>query len=56
MLDKLRDEIATLIAKAAGADKQNLLPTIEVSREGFGDLSSKAAFILAKEKKENPAR
>jgi len=56
MLDKLRDEIATLIAKAAGADKQNLLPTIEVSREGFGDLSSKAAFILAKEKKENPAK
>lgn len=56
MLDTLKMEVASLLSGPCGIKTEDLLPTVELSREGFGDLSSKAAFALAKEKKENPAK
>lgn len=54
MLEELKREAAELTGKAAGVDADKVLPTIESGR--FGDLSAKIAFVLAKEKKENPAK
>ena len=54
MLDELRREAAQIVSDAAGAQPEKVLPTIETSR--ISDLASKYAFILSKEKKENPAK
>ncbi len=54
MLNELKDEIARLVADAAGMKAEEVLPTIELSK--VGDLSCKYAFLLAKRKKENPAK
>ncbi|MEW6749265.1 MAG: arginine--tRNA ligase [Candidatus Micrarchaeota archaeon] len=52
MLDTLKEEAASLIVKATGA--KDALSSIESGK--VGDLSSRIAFELAKEKKENPAK
>ncbi|MEW6721895.1 MAG: arginine--tRNA ligase [Candidatus Micrarchaeota archaeon] len=54
MLDSLKDEIAAMVADAAGAGKEDALNSIETGK--VGDLSSRIAFTLAKERKENPAK
>jgi arginyl-tRNA synthetase len=54
MLTDLKEEIATLLSKATGAEVEIIIPTLEIGK--MGDISSKIAFVLAKEKKENPAK
>ncbi len=54
MLSKLKEEIAQIVADAAGTRAKDVLPTVELSK--VGDLSCKYAFVLAKQKKENPAK
>ena len=54
MLNQLREEIAEMTAKALGIEAKTVLPTIEAGK--FGDLSTKIAFVLAGEKKQNPAQ
>lgn len=54
MIDELKEEIASLIADASGVGKDVAFASLEPGR--VGDISSKLAFILAKEKKENPAK
>jgi arginyl-tRNA synthetase len=55
MLQQVKEEIAKALAKAAEADEELALSSIEIAKPGFGDLSSKLAFMLAKERKTNPA-
>lgn len=54
MLADVRNEIAELISKAEKIDSEDVLPTIETPRTGFGDLSSRISFVLAASKKEKP--
>jgi len=54
MLEKLRDEAAALIAGAAGIDKHAAMDSLESGK--MGDISSRIAFTLAKERRENPAK
>ncbi|MCI0504242.1 arginine--tRNA ligase [Candidatus Micrarchaeota archaeon] len=54
MLDGLKEEIASMLAGASGASKEVALETLEPGK--VGDLSSRLAFVLAKERKENPAK
>jgi arginyl-tRNA synthetase len=54
LLDGLKDEIASMLAGASGTSKEEALATIEPGK--VGDISSRLAFILAKETKENPAK
>jgi len=54
LLSELKEEIARLVADAADAKEHDVLPAIESGK--VGDLSCKYAFILSKEKKENPAK
>ncbi len=54
MLDSFKEEIAKMLSEASGVPADDILPTIEPGK--IGDLSSKLAFVLAKEKKENPAK
>ena len=54
MLIQLKSEAAELIAKAAGANKEVALNSLETPKEAFGDLSSRIAFLLAKEMKKSP--
>lgn len=53
-MSKIKEKIIELIAKAAGVSELEVAPTIENAREGFGDVSSKIAFILAKKLGKNP--
>ena len=43
-----------MVSKAADLTSEEVTPTIENAREGFGDVSSKIAFILAKKLGKNP--
>lgn len=52
LLDKLKKEAAELLSKASGA--KDTLISIETGK--VGDLSSRIAFELARERKENPAK
>ena len=57
MLKEIKTEIAEAIANitdVANASEEQVLTSLEVPKEGFGDLSSKIAFIIAAEKKQNP--
>ncbi|MFH0884601.1 MAG: arginine--tRNA ligase [Candidatus Micrarchaeota archaeon] len=54
MLEGLKEEIASMLAGASGASKEDALATIEPGK--VGDISSRLAFVLAKEAKENPAK
>jgi arginyl-tRNA synthetase len=53
-LDVFKQEIARMVAQAAGVKEEDVLPTIESGK--MGDLSCKFAFTLSKERKENPAK
>lgn len=55
MLSEVKSQVANVIASETGLDESVVFSSFETPREGFGDISSKVAFILAKEKKENPA-
>ncbi len=55
MLSDVRNEIAELVSDAEKINAEEVLPTIEIPRGGFGDLSSRISFVLAPVKKENPA-
>jgi len=52
--DKIKAEIAALLAAAADVPADAALSTIEPGK--IGDLSSRIAFVLAKDRKENPAK
>ncbi len=54
MLDDIKEEVAALLAAASGAGKEDALSSIEMGK--IGDLSSRIAFMAAKERKENPAK
>jgi arginyl-tRNA synthetase len=54
LLIDFREEAARLVAEAAGTDESSVLPTVEMGK--VGDISCKYAFVLAKERKENPAK
>ncbi len=54
MLSDFKEEVARLVAEAAGVEESSVLPTVEMGK--LGDISCKFSFVLAKEKKENPAK
>ncbi|MFA6531107.1 MAG: arginine--tRNA ligase [Candidatus Micrarchaeia archaeon] len=56
MLSKAKTELSKIISEASGSTEELAFQSIEQGKEGFGDLSSKIAFMLAKERKENPAK
>ncbi len=56
MLSKAKTELSKIISDASGSTEELAFQSIEQGKEGFGDLSSKIAFMLAKERKENPAK
>lgn len=56
MLTDVKKNIAKELSKITGISIEILLENMETPREGFGDLSSKVAFLVAKEKKENPVK
>lgn len=56
MLDKITKEAVDLLSKHTKINKQEVLSTISTPKDEFGDLSSRICFILAKQKKENPAK
>ncbi len=53
-MEEFRKEIAEMMCRMPGLKAEDVLPTIEAGR--MGDLSCKIAFVLSKEKKENPAK
>jgi arginyl-tRNA synthetase len=53
MIDEIKNELAALLAEASGAGRDVALASLEPGR--VGDVSCKLAFMLAKEKNENPA-
>ncbi|MDD5337656.1 MAG: arginine--tRNA ligase, partial [Candidatus ainarchaeum sp.] len=54
MLESVKNEIAALLAQAAGVERIAALESLEMPKNNFGDLSSRIAFELAKERKANP--
>jgi len=54
LLEDLKGEIAKMVAEAAKAKADDVLPTIEPGK--VGDLSCRFAFVISKERKENPAK
>ena len=52
-MEEFRKEIAEMVCRMPGLKAEDVLPTIEAGR--MGDLSCKIAFVLSKEKKENPS-
>ncbi|HSB46661.1 MAG TPA: arginine--tRNA ligase [Candidatus Bilamarchaeum sp.] len=54
MLEEMKDELARMIARAAGCSAEVAESSLEMGK--IGDVSSRIAFMLAKEKKENPAK
>lgn len=55
MLKELKEEISKLVSEAAGVGEETALASLEIPRNNFGDLSSRIAFDLARERKNNPA-
>ncbi len=55
MIDSLKEEIADLVSSSSGIPSERILPMVDLSKEEFGDLSCRAAFLIAKERVENPA-
>ncbi|VVC03731.1 Arginine--tRNA ligase [Candidatus Bilamarchaeum dharawalense] len=53
MLNQLKEEIAILTSEATALSVEDLLPLVELGK--MGDLSSKVAFLVAKNSKGNPA-
>jgi arginyl-tRNA synthetase len=54
MLEEIKTEIARLLAAAADMMADKVYPTIEQGK--VGDFSSRIAFVLAKERNENPGK
>lgn len=54
MIDKIKKEIAVLISKASNCKEELALKSLEECKSEFGDITSKIAFLLAKELKEDP--
>jgi arginyl-tRNA synthetase len=54
LLDEIKSAAAKMIADAAGASHEDALASIEAGK--VGDLSSRIAFTISKESKENPAK
>ncbi|MBI5046421.1 arginine--tRNA ligase, partial [Candidatus Micrarchaeota archaeon] len=54
MLEQIKNEIAILLATRCSIDQKDAYESLELGK--FGDLSSRIAFSLSKEKKENPAK
>ncbi len=54
MLERIKNEIAYILADVLDVPAEEIIQTIEYSK--VGDFSSKIAFVLAKEKKENPVQ
>jgi len=54
MLDKLREEITIMLSAASAVPKSEIIHTIECGK--VGDFSSRLAFVLAKERRDNPAK
>ena len=55
MFSKAKREIAKLVSKAASVPEEEALASLELPRGEYGDVASRIAFDLAKEKKKNPA-
>ncbi len=57
MLAEITDEAAELLYVACGKKegKKEIEQSIEIAREGFGDIASRLAFVLASKEKKNPA-
>lgn len=54
MPSTIKAEISKLLSEAAGVDEQQALASLEMPKGAFGDLSSRIAFDIAKERKKNP--
>ena len=56
MLDEIKEEAVNLLHAACEgkAEKSEIAQTLEVAREGFGDLASRLAFSLAPVEKKSP--
>ena len=54
MLTELKEEITSAISEASGISIEIVAQSLENGK--MGDISSRIAFIIAKEKKENPAK
>src|SRR5512143_2274499 len=54
MLEEIKDRIASLVAEAAQVTPEESRSSLELGK--VGDLSSKVAFVVAKTRKENPAK
>ncbi len=57
MLSEINDEAASLLHAACGGKiaKEEIARSMEPAKEGFGDLASKLAFMLAPVERKNPA-
>lgn len=55
MFKKIKEIIAKDIAHITGLEEEKIFASIEMPSSEFGDLSSRIAFELAKEKKKNPS-
>lgn len=56
MLINARYQISKLLSEASGEPGETCLATLEVAREGHGDIASKIAFSLAKKMKMSPVQ
>jgi arginyl-tRNA synthetase len=54
MIEAMKEELAQMLSKAAGCSEEEAESSLEMGR--IGDISSRIAFMLSKEKKENPAK
>ena len=56
MLQKVKTEIAEQLSKELGIDKEIAFASLETPKDEFGDLTTRIAFVLAKERKDNPVK
>ena len=50
----IKQELAGLLAKAAGVSEERALASLEMPKGSFGDMGSRIAFDLAREQKKSP--
>ncbi|MEW6528663.1 MAG: arginine--tRNA ligase [Candidatus Micrarchaeota archaeon] len=55
MFEQIKNEIATLLAKAAEINESTAYASLDIPKNNFGDISSKIAFDLTRTLQENPA-
>ncbi len=56
MLFRAKKEIAKAISRASALAEGEAFSSLEPAKGGFGDIASKAAFLLASREKKNPAQ